>query len=139
MLILSRNIGEVLHIGDDIQVTVVAVHGHQVRIGIHAPREVVVDRQEIANRKQHERASHPVAEHRANAIPQDATANNARPPIPVTRRRVSNIQSPLALPPTPEREKKPTLHIGSAKSKITSLLRFLFMLLDYFAKPIDEH
>ena len=44
MLILSRNIGEVLHIGDDIRVTVTAVHGHQVRFGIDAPREVVVDR-----------------------------------------------------------------------------------------------
>jgi carbon storage regulator len=37
MLILSRNIGEVVRIGDDIEVTVVAVNGHQVRIGINAP------------------------------------------------------------------------------------------------------
>ena len=49
MLILSRNIGEVVHIGDDIEVTVVAVN---------APRTVGVDREEIASRRRRERA-HP--------------------------------------------------------------------------------
>lgn len=120
MLILSRNIGQVVHIGDDIEVTVVAVQGHQVRLGISAPREVVVDREEVANRKERERASYPVAEHRANAIPEDATVNDARPPVPVTRRRVREIQSSLVLPATGEREKRPTLQIGSSKSKFPS-------------------
>lgn len=47
MLILSRRIGETLHIGDAITVTVVAVHGDQVRIGVQAPREVPVYRGEV--------------------------------------------------------------------------------------------
>jgi carbon storage regulator len=54
MLILTRRTGESLRIGDDIELTVMAVSGSQVRIGIKAPRSVVVDRQEIAERKQRE-------------------------------------------------------------------------------------
>jgi carbon storage regulator len=56
MLILTRRTGEVLRIGDDIEVTVMAVSGSQVRIGINAPRNIAVDREEIAERKQRERA-----------------------------------------------------------------------------------
>jgi carbon storage regulator len=59
MLILTRRTGETLRIGDDVEVTVMAVNGSQVRIGIKAPRDVVVDRQEIAERKQRERDSTP--------------------------------------------------------------------------------
>jgi carbon storage regulator len=55
MLILTRRTGETLRIGDDVEVTVMAVNGLQVRIGIKAPRNVAVDRQEIAERKQRER------------------------------------------------------------------------------------
>ena len=125
MLILSRNIGEVVHIGDDIEVTVVAVKGHQVRFGINAPREVIVDREEIANRKQLERALGLVAESPANAIAPEATARSGRPNVRVTKRRiraeaVQPSANPRALPPTPERGKKPTLRIGPSKSKITS-------------------
>jgi carbon storage regulator len=56
MLILTRRAGEALRIGDDIEVTVMAVNGSQVRIGINAPRDVAVDRQEIAERKRRDRA-----------------------------------------------------------------------------------
>jgi carbon storage regulator len=123
MLILSRNIGETVHIGDDIEITVVAVHGHQVRFGINAPRDVVVDREEIANRKQHEPATGLVAETPAAPIAREATASSGRPRVRVTRRRISTkaLQSsalPQALPPTLERGKKPTLHVGPSKSKI---------------------
>jgi carbon storage regulator len=59
MLILTRRTGESLRIGDDIELTVMAVSGSQVRIGIKAPRNVVVDRQEIAERKQREQESSP--------------------------------------------------------------------------------
>jgi carbon storage regulator len=59
MLILTRRTGESLRIGDDIELTVMAVSGSQVRIGIKAPRNVVVDRQEIAERKQREHDSSP--------------------------------------------------------------------------------
>jgi carbon storage regulator len=55
MLILTRRAGESLHIGDNIEVTVMAVNGSQVRLGIKAPRDVTVDREEIAQRKQRER------------------------------------------------------------------------------------
>jgi carbon storage regulator len=58
MLILTRRSGETLHIGDDVVVTVVAVKGHQVRIGVKAPRSVSVDREEIFGRKRDELASH---------------------------------------------------------------------------------
>jgi carbon storage regulator len=55
MLILTRRAGEALRIGNDIEVTVMAVNGTQVRIGIKAPRDVPVDRQEIAERKRRDR------------------------------------------------------------------------------------
>ncbi|MGZ8424320.1 MAG: carbon storage regulator CsrA [Candidatus Binatia bacterium] len=47
MLILSRRVGESITIGDDIVVTIVAVGGNQIRLGIEAPRQVRVLRQEI--------------------------------------------------------------------------------------------
>jgi carbon storage regulator len=55
MLILTRRTGETLRIGEDVEVTVMAVNGSQVRIGIKAPRNVAVDREEIAERKLRER------------------------------------------------------------------------------------
>jgi carbon storage regulator CsrA len=57
MLILTRRAGEALRIGDDIEVMVMAVNGSQVRIGISAPRDVAVDREEIAERKRRDRES----------------------------------------------------------------------------------
>ena len=50
MLILTRKVGETLTIGDNIEVTVLEVRGGQVRIGVSAPRDVVVNRKEILNR-----------------------------------------------------------------------------------------
>ena len=47
MLILTRRIGETLMIGNEVTVTVLAVKGNQVRIGVNAPKEVSVHREEI--------------------------------------------------------------------------------------------
>ncbi len=51
MLILTRRVGETIKIGADIEVSVVGVNRNQVRIGIKAPPQVSVDREEIAERK----------------------------------------------------------------------------------------
>jgi carbon storage regulator len=50
MLILTRKIGETVRIGDDVSVTVLAVHGNQVRLGVTAPRSISVHREEIYDR-----------------------------------------------------------------------------------------
>jgi carbon storage regulator len=51
MLVLSRKTGQEIVIGDNIRITVVAVRGEQVRLGIEAPRDVAVDRQEVHERR----------------------------------------------------------------------------------------
>ncbi len=50
MLILTRRVGETLKIGDDIEVTVLGLRGGQVRMGINAPKDIAVHREEVLDR-----------------------------------------------------------------------------------------
>ena len=66
MLILTRRVGETLMIGDEVTVTVLGVKGNQVRIGVNAPKDIAVHREEIYERIKRE---------------QDSAAQGATPPL----------------------------------------------------------
>ncbi len=54
-MILTRRVGEAIMIGKDIEVRVLGVQGQQIRLGVQAPKDVVVDREEVTQRKALER------------------------------------------------------------------------------------
>jgi carbon storage regulator len=64
MLILTRRVGETLMVGDEVTVTVLGVKGNQVRLGVNAPKEVAVHREEIYQRikREHDDDEDPSAE-----------------------------------------------------------------------------
>jgi len=66
MLILTRRVGESLMIGDEVTVTVLGVKGNQVRIGVNAPKEVSVHREEIYERIQAEKTGEAPSEQAPN-------------------------------------------------------------------------
>ena len=69
MLILTRRVGETLVIGDDVTVTVLGIKGNQVRIGVNAPKDISVHREEIYDRIQREKAG-------SENAPEDAKEGN---------------------------------------------------------------
>jgi len=62
MLILTRRVGETVMIGNDVTVTVLGVKGNQVRVGINAPKNVAVHREEIYERIKREQQGEPSGE-----------------------------------------------------------------------------
>ena len=63
MLILTRRVGETLMVGDDVTVTVLGVKGNQVRIGVNAPKDVAVHREEIYDRTRKENENNAAPKH----------------------------------------------------------------------------
>ena len=78
MLILTRRVGETIVIGDDVIVTVLGIKGNQVRIGINAPKDVSVHREEIYQRIQQEKNTTAKPEEAAPTAAAPATATPVR-------------------------------------------------------------
>ncbi len=75
MLILTRRVGETLMIGDNVSVRVLGVKGNQVRLGVNAPKNIAVHREEIYQRIQHERSMQNHMQHLEENTPNNSFNN----------------------------------------------------------------
>ena len=78
MLILTRRVGETVMIGDDVSVTVLRVKGNQIRLGVNAPKNVSVQREEIFDRMKGEDREVALASESADVAPAHAAAEYGR-------------------------------------------------------------
>lgn len=87
MLILTRRVGETIVIGDEVIITVLGIKGNQVRIGINAPKDVSVHREEIYQRIQKEKEEKSSASAAAPTPKKEEVAPASAPTTPTIRKK----------------------------------------------------